>query len=102
MEHTIQKSVTTGSKSGRAGRNRYYSGPVTDHFDGTHFFNPGGAHPNRLRDLLKWQFGEKRTRWPSRFDSPFNGTTPDATVDADWSAVELPEVVAATAVGSAA
>ncbi|WP_136658169.1 MBL fold metallo-hydrolase [Nitratireductor sp. XY-223] len=63
--------------------NKYYSGPVSDHFDGTFFFNPGGRPPNGLRDLLKWQFGEKRNRWPARFDSPFSGAAPVSGVDGD-------------------
>jgi L-ascorbate metabolism protein UlaG (beta-lactamase superfamily) len=42
----------------------YHSGPVSDHFDGTRFFNPAGSAPRGLRDLLKWQLGGKRARWP--------------------------------------
>jgi hypothetical protein len=26
-------------------KNPYYQGPVTDHFDGTRFFNPNGIEP---------------------------------------------------------
>ena len=26
-----------------------YSGPVSDHFDGTHFFDPDGAPPKAFR-----------------------------------------------------
>ena len=37
--------------------NPYYSGPVSDHFDGTRFFNPGGEAPRGFADLLRWQFG---------------------------------------------
>lgn len=44
--------------------NRYYSGPITDHFDGTAFFNPGGVAPGGFRDLMKWQFGGGRAKWP--------------------------------------
>lgn len=44
--------------------NPYYSGPVTDHFDGTRFFNPGGADPKGFRDLLRWQLGGDRADWP--------------------------------------
>ncbi|TIX82764.1 MAG: hypothetical protein E5V27_12110, partial [Mesorhizobium sp.] len=33
--------------------NRYYSGPPSDHFDGTLFFNPNGKPPARFSDLLK-------------------------------------------------
>ena len=31
---------------------RYYSGPVSDHFDGERFFDPQGAPPRNRRDLL--------------------------------------------------
>jgi hypothetical protein len=36
--------------------NPYYQSPVTDHFDGTRFFNPG--HPSTYRsfaELLRWR-----------------------------------------------
>lgn len=42
----------------------YHSGPATDHFDGTRFFNPDGAAPRGLRDLLKWQLSGQRNAWP--------------------------------------
>lgn len=51
-------------QASRRGPNPYYSGPVTDHFDGQRFFNPGGVAPGTLRDLLKWQFNGQRARWP--------------------------------------
>jgi len=44
--------------------NRYYQGPVSDHFDGLRFFNPGGTPPNGLSDLLRWRFNGARSRWP--------------------------------------
>lgn len=47
-------------------RNRYYSGPVSDHFDGVRFFNPGGTAPRGFSDLLKWQFGGTRQSWPEQ------------------------------------
>jgi L-ascorbate metabolism protein UlaG (beta-lactamase superfamily) len=54
-----------GCATGRpAGANPYYSGPVSDHFDGTRFFNPGGQAPKGFADLLRWQFGGGRARWP--------------------------------------
>jgi len=46
--------------------NRYYQGPVSDHFDGLRFFNPGGTPPRGVRDLLRWQLGGGRQRWPER------------------------------------
>ena len=48
----------------RGGANPYYSGPVSDHFDGTRFFNPGGTPPGGFGDLLRWQFGGGRADWP--------------------------------------
>ncbi|GIT91088.1 membrane protein [Jannaschia pagri] len=44
--------------------NPYYSGPPSDHFDGTRFFNPGGTDPKGFGDLLKWQLGGDRADWP--------------------------------------
>ena len=46
-----------------AKKNRYYQGPVSDHFDGTRFFNPGGETPRGFLDVLKWQMAGGRTRW---------------------------------------
>lgn len=60
------------------GRNPYYSGPASDHFDGTRFFNPGGIEPGTLRDVLKWQFNGQRSRWPASVESPFAGARPKA------------------------
>jgi L-ascorbate metabolism protein UlaG (beta-lactamase superfamily) len=63
--------------------NRYYSGPVSDHFDGRIFFNPGGIPPRGLRDLLRWQFNGQRSKWPSEWPSPFPQAVPDAGVEGD-------------------
>lgn len=56
----------------------YHSGPVSDHFDGTRFFNPQGAAPRGLRDLLKWQLAGNRARWPQSV--PTQTIKPAATV----------------------
>jgi len=47
-------------------KNPYYSGPVSDHFDGTRFFNPGSSPDDRrgIRELLRWRFGPKPAKWP--------------------------------------
>jgi L-ascorbate metabolism protein UlaG (beta-lactamase superfamily) len=49
-----------------ASRMAQYSGPVSDHFDGTHFFDPDGVPPKSLGEVLRWQFGGDRQRapWP--------------------------------------
>ena len=46
-------------------RKPYYTGPASDHFDGTRFFNPGHPLPDRsLREVLRWQFAGRKARWP--------------------------------------
>lgn len=50
--------------------NRYYTGPVSDHYDGERFFNPGGAPLPGFLDLLRWQFGERRAAWPDHYPAP--------------------------------
>lgn len=74
----------TGVSMLRAGtHNRYYSGPKSDHFDGTVFFNPDGAGPGRLRDLLRWQLGMSggegapRSSWPDSFADDFTPAVPE-------------------------
>jgi L-ascorbate metabolism protein UlaG (beta-lactamase superfamily) len=48
-------------------RNRYYQGPITDHFDGTHFFHPGlPVSDKSLLDVLKWKILGKRVPWPKQ------------------------------------
>lgn len=63
--------------------NRYYSGPPSDHFDGTLFFNPDGQMPGRFTDLLKWQLSGERSKWPAANPSPFEPTEPAARIDGD-------------------
>jgi L-ascorbate metabolism protein UlaG (beta-lactamase superfamily) len=67
--------------------NLYYQGPVTDHFDGRLFYNPGGPGPKTLRQLLKWQFGERAQVWPPAFPSPHAGAKPTARLPAGQTAV---------------
>ncbi|WP_428683780.1 MBL fold metallo-hydrolase [Sphingopyxis sp.] len=64
-----------------AARNRYYHGPVSDHFDGTRFLNPAGE-PETDRsfgDLLRWRRDAVDNAWPSAVGvAP---VVPDARVD---------------------
>lgn len=69
--------------------NRYYSGPITDHFDGKLFFNPGGRPPGRLAELLRWQLGGGRAKWPARFDSPFAPARPDPRIEGEGLRVTM-------------
>jgi L-ascorbate metabolism protein UlaG (beta-lactamase superfamily) len=55
-----------------------YSGPKSDHFDGERFFDPHGAPPKKLREVLRWQFGGERQRakWPDWVENAFSDTPP--------------------------
>lgn len=43
---------------------RYYTGPVSDHFDGKRFFGPVKSGNKGLGALLKWQLSGGRAKWP--------------------------------------
>jgi L-ascorbate metabolism protein UlaG (beta-lactamase superfamily) len=59
---------------------RYYSGPVSDHFDGERFFDPCGAPPRSRRDLLRWFFDRRwrgtQSKWPAWAPSPYADRPP--------------------------
>ncbi|QIO30536.1 MBL fold metallo-hydrolase [Bradyrhizobium sp. 1(2017)] len=65
-------------------RMKTYDGPVSDHFDGLHFFDPDGAPPRSLGEVLRWQLGGRgqRAAWPDWAPSP-HADTPPARVDGD-------------------
>lgn len=79
MTTTLNGSGGTATPSPRSS-NPYYSGPVTDHFDGEVFFNPGGAAPRSFLDLLRWQLGPGNVAWPKRYPSSFDGHVPEERV----------------------
>lgn len=66
----------------RRHKNSYYQGPVSDHFDGTHFFNPGRRWGKSRADLVKWWREGGREAWPKLHPSPFQDKPP-ATVNGD-------------------
>lgn len=60
----------------------YYSGPVSDHFDGKKFFNPYDDTNRPFSKFLLWQWKREKEKWPEavtieQYDSPpqrvFNG-----------------------------
>jgi L-ascorbate metabolism protein UlaG (beta-lactamase superfamily) len=55
-----------------------YEGPVSDHFDGTRFFDPDGVPPKSLGEVLRWQFGtdRKRASWPDWVPNVHSDTPP--------------------------
>lgn len=60
--------------------NHYYHGPVSDHFDGVRFFNPGQPTTDRsLLELLRWRLGARRPEWPASI--AVETVQPDAHVE---------------------
>jgi L-ascorbate metabolism protein UlaG (beta-lactamase superfamily) len=57
-------------------RNRYYSGPISDHFDGTRFFATARQIDRGLPDLLRWRLAGGWARWPKFYPSPFSDRPP--------------------------
>lgn len=65
-------------------RNRYYSGPISDHFDGKRFYHPGLPQSDkRLRDVLRWRLKGKRSAWPTQVPRSWK-LTPSPQVDHLW------------------
>lgn len=46
----------------------YHIGKVSDHFDGTRFFDPEKKYNKTFWQFLKWQCSKKSTPWPSRIE----------------------------------
>lgn len=47
-----------------------YEGPVSDHFDGKKFFNPGGVEAKGFREVIGWMMNRDQGPWPAYHDSP--------------------------------
>jgi L-ascorbate metabolism protein UlaG (beta-lactamase superfamily) len=61
--------------------------PISDHFDGKRFFNPGVTRSSRgLLEVLRWRMQAERTPWPTGLsDPPF--PTPSGSVAEDHVAI---------------
>jgi len=62
-------------------RTPYYTGPVSDHFDGLRFLNPAGEPETdrTLRDVLRWRRNLPHNPWPATV--PITPVRPIASVD---------------------
>src|SRR5258708_4123966 len=47
-----------------------YSGPVSDHFDGSRFINLGNIRAKGFREVIKWMVGRKRGEWQESKNIP--------------------------------
>jgi L-ascorbate metabolism protein UlaG (beta-lactamase superfamily) len=67
---------------------RYYSGPVSDHFNGERFFDPNGTPPRGRRDLNRWlverYWRGTRAKWPAWAPSPYRDRPPRQVESAAW------------------
>ncbi len=64
----------------QSGRNPYYSGPVSDHFDGLKFFNPDRNVDKSASELARFLFATPREDWPETWPSPFPQDKPPVEV----------------------
>jgi len=59
----------------------YYNGPISDHFDGKHFYHPGLPPTDKsIFDILRWQLFGKHSKWPRSVPAR-SGVKPAASVD---------------------
>jgi L-ascorbate metabolism protein UlaG (beta-lactamase superfamily) len=67
---------------------RYYTGPVTEHFDGVRFFDPHGVPVRSRRDLLRWLANRRwrgtRAKWPIWAPSPYADLPPTRVEGSAW------------------
>lgn len=69
-------AVALGVPSAWMSRMKTYAGPLSDHFDGTYFFDPDGSPPKKLWEVLRWQITKTAAKWPERAPSPYADTPP--------------------------
>lgn len=65
----------------RRSDNPYYSGPVSDHFDGVRFFGPGEVADKSLADVARWRRQRMSEAWPASVPSSFPADIPPARVE---------------------
>jgi len=51
-------------------------GPVSDHFDGQRFFNPGKPMTKGFAEVLKWRWTRQPQPWPEYSELPFTDKPP--------------------------
>jgi len=69
-------AVMVGLPSVWISRMKTYSGPLSDHFDGTYFFDVDGSPPKKLWEVLRWQITKQAAKWPASAPSGFSDTPP--------------------------
>jgi L-ascorbate metabolism protein UlaG (beta-lactamase superfamily) len=62
---------------------RYHEGPVSDHFDGTRFFNPAGPIGKGLLDVIQWRLKGGQSDWPDAVPLAASDQPPARVTGAD-------------------
>src|SRR2546421_2955313 len=68
----------------RSASARYYDGPVSDHFDGTRFFDAHSSPPKSIATLLRWYSGREKAEWPTWAPSPYSDRPPVRAEGPEW------------------
>ncbi|MEX2127144.1 MAG: MBL fold metallo-hydrolase [Xanthobacteraceae bacterium] len=55
---------------------QYYGGPLSDHFDGTRFFDPNFVSKRGPFDFWRWQFTREQGYWPAHVPNSFADRPP--------------------------
>ena len=63
---------------------RYYDGPVSDHFDGTRFFDVSGSAPKSFSDQWRWWRNGERQKWPESAPTGFSDAPPTRVGGPEW------------------
>jgi L-ascorbate metabolism protein UlaG (beta-lactamase superfamily) len=66
----------------RSNNNPYYSGPVSDHFDGVRFFNPGDEPDRAAWSTIRAVWLTPKAEWPELYESPFRDVPPPSVTGA--------------------
>ena len=78
---TVMTLGGVGYAAHRRNSNPYYSGPVSDHFDGVRFHGPGTMPDRDFSDIARWRMTAKSESWPASVPSPFPADVPPQRVD---------------------
>lgn len=80
LRETVPRSPVS-CLSGARLPNRYYSGPLTDHFNGKQFYHAGLPSTDKsLLELLRWKLLGKQSPWPENVPAR-SGLKPDSRVE---------------------
>jgi len=60
-----------------SGCSNYYSGKVSDHFDGKNFYNPGKPKGEKAFAFLRWQLTSDKKPWPKSVKNIYKAAPPE-------------------------